>query len=100
MENKEEYKNYKCLLCGKLYGNNASLTSHMRQKHGQGMRFGANWNKVAGGTPPKPKKSKSVSKIITPQTSYVDIPVVLRVPIVLGEAKIVNVKGGYEYEEN
>jgi len=81
-----------CLHCGKFCNTYNSMVYHMKRTHSvKGMRKDRDWRHGKEGlsthltnTSPKPSKPQ----IITPDMQYIDIPIILRVPISLGQVQI------------
>ncbi len=83
-------KNYKCLICGHLAGAVNTMYSHMNHKHDKKARIGHNFVKLSKTSPEEPKRTKQPKpQAIHPGTQYVVIPVMLRVPIVIGAAEFI-----------
>lgn len=83
----------KCLLCDWV-GTEKGITYHLKHLHQQGQKKGVNFE-FTGNTvqlnseaPQKRYSSDKKPQVITPQGGYVDVAVILRIPIVLGQVKI------------
>ena len=98
----EGSKNRQCLLCNKVYGpTKQAISLHMRRKHSEQARAMHNWrytneprteqtwHKSTAAKKAKKAKVKQTPPVILPSMNYVDIPVVLRVPLNIGQASIV-----------
>ena len=92
-----------CLTCGKHKNNYHSMQYHLKTKHkNKKIQQGTDWMywKDAGKQPypnielarselaDTKTKTKTKPQVITPDMQYIDIPIILRVPISLGQVQI------------
>ena len=120
------FDNSKCMVCGRVYKNNGSVRSHLKQIHDRNANEGLDWERTdekpsssqsgyglrekyrkdrkeqinepihnnhewddEDTEEDKPKrKRQSKPQVITPDMQYIDIPIILRVPISLGQVQI------------
>ena len=78
--------NYKCKKCGHVCGTKGGMAYHMNAHHDTS-KVAANI-KTTNEKPTREYSKKSRPKLITPQMNYVDVEVILRIPLYLGQAKI------------
>lgn len=88
----------KCLICGEVKTTQNAMLYHLRTQHNKKMKKGTTWE-YSTKTKKKTKKAKSKkqhllippSKIptITPNTKYIEITAVLRIPISIGQVEII-----------
>ena len=116
MKSDDERKlNLKCLLCSNVvYSSSAGLSQHQKSKHNQGSKKGVNWDwttdlvtfknrraelsqQQKGLVPsrrgPKPTIDRPRPQVerpfvLTPDQKFIEIPAVIRVPISIGQAEI------------
>lgn len=72
----------KCLKCGHEVKTRTGIRTHVRKKHKTKppIKRRVHWDWVSPANSPQ---------IITPETKFVDVPIVLRVPLKLGDVEIV-----------
>ena len=110
--------NLECIVqgCGKVYSSSAGMTVHQRKAHGQGAKKDVNWHWTKKPTTindlrsraaqqrkgigpadasvveqPQPPKRKYVRRqplVLTPDSKTIEINAVIRVPISIGQAEI------------
>ncbi len=108
----EESFNLKCLVsrCGWVVGSLPGMVGHLRRKHNQGARKSVNWERTKEPlaqegrgrtpTPETPRTKRPYEKrqpgalqpsplILSPDSKYIEIAAVIRVPISVGQAEII-----------
>jgi len=83
--------NIKCKKCNRVLNTKAGFYAHWYKKHdGSATEM---WKETTEEITQGHNKNqqKSNTKIITPEMSFIDISVILRIPIILGQAKILEI---------
>lgn len=115
IDTKAEGSNLKCLVegCGRVLGSLPGMVGHLRRKHGQGARKSVNWARTneplaqegrgRGRTVPASTKQPRTKRqpvmlqpsplILSPDSKYIEIAAVIRVPITIGQAEILQEEG-------
>ncbi|KON32546.1 hypothetical protein AC477_02860 [miscellaneous Crenarchaeota group-1 archaeon SG8-32-1] len=83
----KEKKAAKCLHCGKIFKTQNSIYMHGKVHGLVSVQKGKDWKYVE--TKKANGEVKQKTKIITPEARFIDVPVVLRIPLTLGVAQIV-----------
>ncbi len=100
-----EQQSAECMICGHIIKRSNSMWFHLKTKHGElGMKKDANYrltdkqptnanyhgrSKVASGLPTGPLKVPKVLETGKGELSYVEVPVVLRIPVAFGGITVV-----------
>lgn len=91
--------NCKCLICGEIKKTQNSMLYHLRSAHNKKMKIGKTWKwtkKKASAKTVKNEKKKAkkkvVKKVIASESKYIDIQMVLRVPITVGQVQILAIE--------
>lgn len=77
-----------CLHCGIVYKSINSIYTHAKKHDIHKVTKGKDWRYL----PKRANKKTEPKKVaLTPETQFIDIPIVLRIPLTIGKAQIVNI---------
>ena len=99
--------NFKCLRCERVIGSLPGTVGHLRRVHNQGARKDVNWERTkepitqrgptTAAEAPRTKRSytrrqpiapKPTSLVLSPDSKFIEIDAVIRVPIEIGQPEI------------
>lgn len=94
---KTKKANYKCLTCGVVLTFQNGMWGHLKKFHSQKMISGKTYVFTSRKQNRKTEKATTTEKNISrhkppaniPQTSYIDVRTIIRIPITLGQVKII-----------
>ena len=82
--------NYKCLKCEKIYTSYNSMWVHLKTTHKKKMVRDKTYTIIPVKMPDTKKRStnKHQPPLIVPQSNYIDVAAIIRIPISLGQVQI------------
>jgi hypothetical protein len=98
-ERKEEVMrkklNYKCLVkeCSRVLGSPQGISSHLLKAHNKKMKINKTYKKTTmavNGRSIRAQSKVTKRKPIVPQSQYIDVQAIIRIPISLGQAMILS----------